>query len=298
VNQYKLLRIIKWPMLILGMYGYSAEVIAAETIGPAKETRQIQQTRQIMRIKETQVAADLKYHNEMGFDFDKARISDLNTYWDAGDLFYYHINEYGKFGALVNRLKKFGTIAEQYQLDLNPKITDKIYANLSIAQSKKSQTNFPTTQYRVEGYWAAPYAMEFSLGHGGRMYQNFTGEKIYYYTASAGLYFGNYFVWVRPTHHTPQSLNFYEGGITRYFSDTHHYVRLSINSGKLPDIGDLPPLDALIIAQQEYGANLSGQFGMTTCFYLRWGLGYAKLVYPNNLHRYISDANIGLLWRF
>lgn len=298
VNKHKYPHTIIWQMLVLGICCYPLHLLAAEDIGPAKETRQIQQTRQIMRINKTPTAAEGEYHNEMGFDFDKAHISDLKTYWDAGDLFYYRVNAYGKFGALVNRLKKFGTVAEQYQLDLNPKITDKIYANLSIAQSKKSQTNFPTTQYRVEGYFSAPYSTEFSLGHGGRIYENFSGEKIYYYTVSAGLYFGNYFAWVRPTHHTPQSLNFYEAGITRYFSDTHNYVRLGINSGKLPDIGDLPPLDALIVAKQEYGINLSGQFLMTKCLYLRWGLGYLKLIYPNSLHRYISDASLGLLWRF
>lgn len=309
VKKHKFLCAIKWCLTLLFAFCYASSVLALEAMGAIQESRQIHQARQIIRSQPSKAAKQLKgtqeaietekeLHNELGFDFNKAHISDLKTYWDYATLFYYRVNEYGKFGALINRLKKFGTTAEQYQLDVNPKITEQVYLALSIAESKKSQTNFPTTQYRLEGYFAAPNGIELSLGHGGRIYRNFSNQKLYFYTISAGLYFGNYFAWIRPTHHAPQSLMFYEAGLTRYFSDRYNYARVSINSGKLPDIGDLPPIDQLIVARQRPGINLGGQFAMMKCLYLRWGIGYAKVIYPNNLNRYICDAGLGLLWRF
>jgi hypothetical protein len=96
----------------------------------------------------------------------------------------------------------------------------------------------------------------------------------------------------------PNSLMFYEAGITRYFEDHYNYISLTAGTGKYPDVGNIIPQDLLVTAKQSIGGNVSGQFGVTECLYLRWGVGYAKIAYPFEINRYTWDGKIGLLWRF
>jgi YaiO family outer membrane protein len=295
-------------MLVLGLCCYSSHAVALEVIeGVAKRTAVVEQ--KIEEAEELREINDTEYCNEVVFDFDKAHISDLKTYWTSGTLSYHYVDEYGRFGAAINRLKKFDTTENQYQIDLDPRINDWAYTKISFAEASRSQTNFPSRQYHLEAYFTVPnnlsypilditQGLEFSIGHGGKLYKNFGNQKLYTYTVSLGYEFDNCFAWFRPTYNTPNSLKFYEAGMTKYFEDQYNYVSLSVSTGRFPSIGDIIPLDQLVTAKQSIGGNLSGQFGMTECLYLRWGFGYARIVYPYEINRYTYDGKIGLLWRF
>lgn len=299
MNKQKFLRVIKYQMLALSICSYCPHALALEVIeGIGKRTVLTQEMVQEKEIEAIEAIKENEYKNELGFDFDKAHISDLKTYWDYGRLFYYHVDEYGKFGAVINRLKRFGTTENQYQVDLNPKIDKNVRLNLSFAVASESQTNFPSREYGLEAYLTIPECLEFSMGHGGRIYKNFNNEKLFSYNISFGYAFDDYFAWIRPTSYTPGALMFYEIGIMRYAADRDNYMKLTVSSGKFSSLGEVIPLDQLAIARQAFGVNLGGQLGMNECLYLRWGIGYAKTIYPNDVNRYTTDANLGLLWRF
>jgi len=232
--------------------------------------------------------------NEFYFDYNKARVSDLHTWWNTATPAYYRNTDYGKYGAGVNHLQKFGT-SNQYFVDLNPR-AGPLYGQIWFGTAGKSQINYPTAQQVYNLYFTTKEGVELSVGYGTAIYSNFSNEKIRTARAGVGYYFGNYFVFLKESHDIGQSLNFLQLGLTRYFSDKYNFVRVVINGGRLPDIGDVPPLDRLI-KETQVGINANGQFSLTKCLYFRWEIGYTKMMYPF-LRRYITDGTLGLLWRF
>jgi YaiO family outer membrane protein len=299
VDKHKFLRVLRYQIAILGLFLGCSTALALEVIeGIGKRSALTQEMIQEKEIEAIEAIKEAEPKHELGFDFDKAHISDLKTYWNYGKLFYYHVDEYGKFGAVINQLKKFDHTAEQYLLDLQPKVDDNIYLKLLLAQASESQSNFPSRQYGFEAYLSVPQGFEFSMGHGGRIYKNFNNEKLFSYNLSISYLSDDYFAWFRPTNYTPGALMFYEIGMMKYAGDRDNYLKLTASTGKFPSIGDVVPLNQLFIAKQALGVNVGGQFSVIRHVYLRWGIGYARIMYPNDLNRYITDGNIGLLWRF
>ena len=239
------------------------------------------------------VENDLK--NEFYVDYDKARVSDLHTYWNTITPAYYRNTDYGKYGAGFSNLDKFGT-SNQYFVDLNPRYKQ-MYAQVLLNFSKHEQINFPTVQQVYNLYYTTRNGVELSAGYGTKIYSNFSNQKIRTETISVGYYFKEYFVFARPSYDSGQRLLFGQIGLTRYFSDKYNFVRAILNGGTIPDIGDVPPLDTLVKAHQ-LGINGNGQFSLTTYFYLRLGVGYTKMMYPNFLRRYVTNGTLGFLWRF
>jgi YaiO family outer membrane protein len=233
--------------------------------------------------------------NELGADYLKEYISDLNTFWNFATAYYYRLSPHVKYGARVNYYNKFDTSAEQYQIEAYPQFTKNVYADLELAYAKKSQTNFPSLQYLAHVYMNHEN-IEISIGQACRIFSMFEYQKFNSYIGSIGVYFGNYFTWARIDHVTPQNANLYSIGLTKYLPDRYNYVTLRANAGKILDIGDLPPLDQKVIATQ-WGINLYGQYNIVSTLYAKLGLAYTSLNYPA-LKRNISDMLIGVLWRF
>jgi YaiO family outer membrane protein len=236
-------------------------------------------------------------HNILGFDQSGAVISDRHAYWSYSSLYYYRLTDAGKFGARVNYAHRNGTSAEQYQLEAYPQLFKGAYADLRFAYANTNQILFPSYQYRLEGYFELPYAMTFSLGHGSDIFPRFNNKKIYSYTTSLGKYIGDYFVWVRMNHYLPQSIQFYELGLRRDFSDGLTYINFKINAGRLPDIGDVPPLDKLIQIKQK-GVSLDGQIPLTKTLFFKWRVGFARQIFPSGTVRNITDGMVGVAWNF
>lgn len=240
---------------------------------------------------------DKQPHNELGFDQDTAYVSDLNAYWQYSSLHYYRLTNKGNFGGRVNYAHRYGTTGKQFQVELFPQFSNNIYANLILGYANTTQILFPNLQYRIDGYYNTANGIEWSLGQGGQKYMRFSNQKIFLYTASLGKYQGNYYMWLRPFFYTPKSTEYYEIGIRRYFSDANNYIGVVLGGGRLPDIGDLPPIDQMIIINQR-SIGLIGQISMTKTIFLKLRGGYVKQLYPGGLKREISDGNIGIVWQF
>lgn len=234
-------------------------------------------------------------HNELGFDVDEAYVSDLTSYWNYSSVHYYRLMDAGKFGGHFNYAHRYGTTGKQFQLEAYPKITNNVYATLSFKYANTTQILFPNLQYTIEGYVDTTNGFEFSLGQSGEKFIRFNNQKIFDYTGTVGKYIGNSFVWFRPHHYTPKNTEFYEVGIRKYFSDADNYISFIIGAGKLPDIGDLPPLDQMIVINQK-GIGFNGQFSLTKTVFLKYGAGYIKQRFPS-LNREDTDVSIGMIWR-
>jgi YaiO family outer membrane protein len=234
-------------------------------------------------------------HNEIGFDQDEAYVSDLQTYWSYSSLHYYRFTADGNVGGRINYAHRYGTTGEQYQVEAYPKISQNIYLALTYALANHTQYLFPTNQSLVEAYFNnLPHNMDASLG---ARYLRSLGVDIYTYTGSLGKYIYNNYIWFRPYHYTPQATDFYEIGIRHYFQDKNNYLALRVGVGKSPDLGDLPPLNQIIIISSR-GFSLSGQYALTQTLFLKGGVGYVRQLFPSGLVREITDGSLGFAWQF
>lgn len=237
-------------------------------------------------------------HNEIGFDQDEAYVSDLQSYWQYSSLHYYRLTDKGNFGGRVNYAKRYGTTGIQYQLEAYPKLTSNSFATLTFAYANTTQILYPNLQYQVEGYIDVANGFEFSLGQGGKKYITFSNQNIWNYTGSIGKYFGNNFMWYRPSYSTPKATLFNEIGLIHYFSDdAKKYLSVKVSAGRLPDIGDVPPLDQMIVISQQ-GINIAGQLPLKKTLFLRLGAGYNRQDFPTGLIRRITDVSVGFVWQF
>jgi YaiO family outer membrane protein len=232
--------------------------------------------------------------NEIGYDQDEAYVDDIGGYWSYSSLHYYRFTEAGIFGARVNYATRYGNGGEQYLLEAYPRLTQYSYLSLTAGLSNTSQQVFPKYQYTVEPYFTLPYGLEISAG---QRYARSFGTNIYTYTGSIGKSFSDYFAWFRPYHYTPKSSDYFEVGIRRFFCNEKTYVSLKAGTGKYPDIGDLPPLNDIIILSAN-SLSIDGQIPIQNNIFLKGQLGYVRQVYHSGNVREITDGSLGVTWQF
>lgn len=232
--------------------------------------------------------------NEIGFDQDEAYVSDIKHYWTYSSLHYYRFTDYGTFGGHLNYANRYGSSEQQYQIEANPVLFKGAYANLMYAYANSSQTLYPQMQYTIEPYFTL--SPDFSVSIGQRFIR-FQGTKIYTYTGSLGKYSGNYFSWIRWYHYTPKSTDYYEFNVRRYFSDKNTFITLRAGIGKYPDIGDVAPLNQILILSAN-SLRLDGQLPIYRDLFLKGGVGFSKQYFPSGTIRDITDASLGIAWQF
>jgi YaiO family outer membrane protein len=206
--------------------------------------------------------------NEVGLDGALAHVSDLSTYWTYSSIHYYRLTKSGTFGARVNSAHRFGTTAQQYQVEAYPVFSNKIYGAITLAYANQTQILFPSYQYRGELYFPLLPNYEMSLGQGGQFFPRLDNINIYLFTASLAKYMGDYYVWLRPYYFTPNTNLLCEVGVRKTFNDPNTFVSIRASTGRLPDIGDLPPFSSIVSAR-ETAIGLNGQFPILYNIYLK-----------------------------
>lgn len=233
-------------------------------------------------------------HNKLGFSQNEVFVSDLDRPWSFSSLSYYRLTDYGTFGARFNYANRFGIDGIQYQIEAYPKFFQVAHADLMFAFSDSSERVFPKYQYRVEPYFSLSKNIEFSLG---QYYSNSFNKSIYTYTGSVAYHFNNYNIWLRPSRFEPKPANFIEVGLSRYFTDENTYLSVKAGAGKMPDIGDLPPLDE-IITLKTYLINVTGQMALNKSLFLRGWVGYTKQEFDTGNLRELFDVAGEIIWRY
>ncbi|ADV51367.1 YaiO family outer membrane beta-barrel protein [Cellulophaga sp. E16_2] len=142
--------------------------------------------------------------------------------------------KYGSIIPRINYANRFNTSGIQYEVDAYPQFSKKayMYANYGFSEAGI----FPKHRAGAELYVNLPKAMEVSLG---ARYLNFITSDVYIYTASFGLYSGNYFFSLRP-YITPSEGNSFSvsGNILarKYLKDNYNYWGANFSYGYTSDI--------------------------------------------------------------
>lgn len=235
-------------------------------------------------------------HNEFGFNENIAYVSDLAAFWDYSSLFYYRLTDHGKFGGHINYAHRYSTSGKQFLFEAYPKFSKNVFATFTFGYANTTQILYPTYQYQVEVFVDVANGFEFSLGQTGKRFVRFNNQRIFDYTGSIGKYFGSSFVWFRPHHYTPKNTEFYEVGFRKDFATAGNFISLVVSAGKLPDIGDIPPLDKMVVIHQK-GIGVNAQTALSKSVFLNYGVGYTVQRFPTGLRRELTDGTIGIHWK-
>lgn len=236
--------------------------------------------------------------NEIGFDQDEAYVSDVNGFWTFSSLHYYRLTQYGTYGGRINYANRYNNNGVQYVIEAFPKFSNFFSTSLSFGYANNAQILYPNLQYRIEPYFDFANGIEISVGQNWQKYIVFSNQKIIANTGTIGKNFKNNFIWYRPSFYSPTSSTFNELGLRHYANKKNTYFTLKLNAGRLPDIGDLPPLDKILVLKQR-GINLDGQYAITKNFFLRAEAGFTRQFYLESRHlRKLTDAAFGFVYQF
>jgi YaiO family outer membrane protein len=152
-----------------------------------------------------------------------------------------------KLGSIIprinysNRLNKNGI---QYDLDLYPKFSKRLYAYLNYGYSRASI--YPRQKVGGDLYANLPGAIEVS---GGMRYINFETRNITVVTNSLGYYRGNYYFSLR-SYITPQSNNLTRVSgnllVRKYLKDAESFIGVNAGLGYSPELRQLRDGDELL----------------------------------------------------
>ena len=163
-------------------------------------------------------------------DFAYEHLSLLSA-WQEGSVSLSRRTRRGSVAGRLNYARRFAATGHQYEMDLYPTVRQGLYAYLNFGYSVGSV--FPRHRAGIELYANPGKGLEFS---GGFRYLHFSRD-VWIYTGSAGKYFGNYFVNIRPyitpgTTGTTASATFM---LRRYYSNSDSYIGFSAGAGSAPD---------------------------------------------------------------
>lgn len=157
---------------------------------------------------------------------------------------YTRTTKIGKIIPRINYANRFETHGLQYEMDLYPKFSKSFYGYLNYGYSESAI--FPTHRAGADLYYNIPKGKEASLGI---RYLDFLGDNTTIYTASFGLYKGNYYASVRsyitpnPTGSTGLS-----GTLTarKYLKSKEQYFGLMLSAGFIPELKQLATNNTLL----------------------------------------------------
>lgn len=236
--------------------------------------------------------------NEVGITLDEAYVNDLDSIWSYGSLYYFRLTELGKYGLRLNAANRFDETALQYQLETYPKLNQNIYATFIVSYANHSQIHYPTFHLHAEPYFNFYNHFELSLGYDTKHYNQFSGQKIDYYTASLGKYIDQYYLWARISYFNPISDELIEIGARKYFNNEKNYIGLRANTGKIPDIADVPPLDEILLVNQT-GIGIDSQYAVHANLFIKAAIRYLSQHYIKpDQNRDIVATTIGVVWTY
>ncbi len=163
----------------------------------------------------------------MNFAID--RFSDTYGPMNSGFIELTRRTAYGSLFARLNYASRFGTRGIQAETDLYPRLTDGIYAYLSYGYSTSEL--YPRHRAGAELYTKLPSSYEGSVG----LRHLFFGpaSSVTIYTGSIGLYFGSYWISVRP-YLIPNDAGLTKSAsvtLRRYLGDAENFISLKAGAG-------------------------------------------------------------------
>ena len=165
----------------------------------------------------------------IGVNYAADRFSDTYGPMNSAYLQLSRRTSYGSLFARLNLADRFDTRGVQVETDLYPRLADGVYAYLNYGYSLSNL--FPRHRAGAEIYTKLPSSYEGSLGLRHLYFGKASSVTIY--TGSLGLYFGSYWVSLRP-YFIPIDAGLSKSAsisLWRYFSDAENFVALKLGAG-------------------------------------------------------------------
>lgn len=171
--------------------------------------------------------------NKIGVSYDYDRFSSAYSPWTGVSAFYSRKTKYlGRVIGRVNYAKRFNDPGVQYEADMYPKLTKRMYSYFNAGFSQADI--FPSFRFGISLYRSFPNSFE---GEIGMRYLKFN-TSTFIYTGSVSKYISNFLFSLRPTF-IPDTLGFSKSVslLFRYYlkgsSDNH--LTLTLSTGIAPD---------------------------------------------------------------
>ena len=230
--------------------------------------------------------------NKIGMSYDYDRFSSTFTPWTGISAFYSRKTKYlGSVIGRINYANRFNTPGVQYEADMYPKLTKKIYSYFNVGFSKADI--FPRFRFGFSLYSSFPHSFE---GEIGVRYLKFNSST-YIYTGSISKYISNFWFSLRPTL-IPDTLGFSKSVslITRYYlkGSSDNYLNLTLSTGLSPDQYNK---DSTLAKTPNVGSKAI-KMGFQHLFYKRFiysaGVIFRKDEYRKGLYRNNFNFSTGL----
>ena len=171
--------------------------------------------------------------NKIGMSYDYDHFSSTFAPWTGISAFYSRKTKYlGRVIGRVNYANRFNQPGVQYEADMYPKLTKRIYSYFNTGFSKADI--FPSFRFGFSLYSSFPNSFE---GEIGMRYLKFS-TSTFIYTGSVSKYVGSFWFSLRPTV-IPNTLGLSKSVslLTRYYlpGSSDNFLTLILSTGVAPD---------------------------------------------------------------
>lgn len=207
-------------------------------------------------------------------------------------------NAWGSAILRLNYSQRFSSHGFQPEFDLYPKIADGVYAYLNYGYSECDL--FPRHRAGGEIFSTLPGSFEASLGF--RYLYFGPGSKVFIYTGSGGLYFGNYWLSIRPyvTPGGPGTSFSFSVSVRRYMADADSYLGLKAGLGYSPDERKFQTAAGLnedglySLKSQNVGLSWQTTLRHNLIFDITYALTHQELSFDFGEYVWVNGAYVGL----
>lgn len=238
-----------------------------------------------------------KYEREIGFYQQQYYINDVQQVWDYTTLFYSQNTPLGKTYARLNYSNRFNNEAYQKEIEVFPKINEKLYLDLDIAFGNDPRL-FPNQHYAAEAYYALAESLDVSAG--ARFNNVDRIHSFMVYTGSIAKGIDKLLFTFRPFHYVPnngKSSTLYVMNGRYIIRDPFLYVGCVLGGGTSPDLANLTTVDFIVLQNRIISPYINFPLFKERLI-VNLGYLFQRQVFPNKRVRDWNGGTVGMYWLF
>ena len=197
----------------------------------------------------------------------------------------------GAWGTIITRVNiatRFQSNGVQGEVDVYPRINDKVYAFVNIGYS--GAAIFPKWRSGGELFASLPRAWEVSAGY---RQLRFNGLPVTLLTGAVGKYIGNSWISARPYVRVRDDGVAASVGVTgrKYFADADNYIGARVSAGSSPSERSTP---AEVNRSNSWSAAVQGSRSLRPRIVANWSTGFEREELSATTARKRIDVTLGL----
>lgn len=240
--------------------------------------------------KKAIVAKEEKKKNIIHIYASPAFASDREHTWYYNGLSYGRITDVGTYFIGMRQAVRNASLGVQGYVAGYTRFTKYFYTYTDYAYS--SSPLYPKHFVTIQGNFVLPHQTEVAFGG---QYYRFRNQSLWAFSPWISKHFGNHWIALKPKFFKPESSPTVIFPIVQYryyFERPNHFIFLSADYGRTPDLLDITDSDFVIVNQ--WDIFLGYQFPVSKNAFLYVSAGYTNQKYPSGLRRKIPSALIGI----